>query len=99
MDGYYDLNGVLGLQRQDNSQGGERWLTPYRPINVPGDGGAFTFNFFDGEGRPVGFARRSELTMGLYYYDLEANLIGTSADISAPLGTQTVYAGDFYFLF
>jgi len=95
-DWYFDANSSLVLTRQGNTQGGERWFTPYRPFNVVGDNGAFVFNYFDPSGAPVGFARRSELTSTLYFYDLEANLIGVSRTVNGTTTTETLYAGDFY---
>lgn len=100
MDRYYNASSELVLQRQDNSQGGERWLTPFVPIFTPGDNGAFVFSYFNKDGVPVGFARRSELTSALYFYDLEANLVGVSRSVLGENGqTQMVYAGSFYSLF
>lgn len=97
-DMYRDINGVLNVLRQDNSQGGERWLTPYTSLETLGDNGAFVFNYFDAAGRPLGFARRSLISQMLYFYDLEANLIGASKPILGEIGTETLYGGRFYFL-
>jgi hypothetical protein len=97
-DRYYDANGQLILLRETNSQTGETWLTPTSHTVVAGSNGAFSYSFFDGAGRPLGFARKSQITNMLVYYDLEANVIGISRPMTSTANT-VVYGGEFYAIF